>query len=207
MSFHFPGDIPDFESLHFPVLDFNLGVLSSSKVAFIPHENLRALSLRFPRLGAALWRDTLVDAATSREWMTSLGRRSGYGRAAHLFCEIYTKLHALGLADQYRCMLPFTQTDLGDALGLSTVHMNRVLQELRGQGLIILKGRMLVIENFMALSKAAEFDPAYLRLERQAAPEAAEGEGGKTLATPGDCWRSLRQSDPHSIHRNGSESL
>lgn len=179
MSFHFPGDIPDLEILHFPVLDYNLGVLTSSKVAFIPHESLRALSLRFPRLGVALWRDTLVDAATSREWMTSLGRRSGYGRAAHLFCEVYTKLHALGLADQHRCMLPFTQTDLGDALGLSTVHMNRVLQELRGQGLISLKGRMLVIENFMALSKAAEFDPAYLRLERQAGPEADEGEGAR----------------------------
>ena len=143
LSFHIPGDMPDLQSLHIQTMDHSLATLTEAKVAFIPHDSLRDLILRFPGIGAVLWRDTLVDAAIFREWMVGIGRRSAFERISHLFCEMYLKLQAVGLAENYRCPLPFTQGDLGDALGLSNVHVNRVLQEMRGKSLITLRSQTL----------------------------------------------------------------
>ena len=168
-SFHIPGDLPDLQSLHLPVMDHSLCSLTASRVAVIAHESLRDLMQRFPNLGVALWRDTLVDAAIFREWMIGMGRKTAHGRIAHLLCEMYLKLEAVGLAEQFRCELPITQVDIGDALGLSNVHVNRSLQEMRGQGLITLRSRTLVIEDWRALSAAAEFDPTYLHLDKRVA--------------------------------------
>ncbi|MBX9932104.1 MAG: Crp/Fnr family transcriptional regulator [Methylobacterium sp.] len=165
LSFHIAGDIPDLQSLHLKVMDHNLATVTPCTVALIPHEGVHDLVRRFPGICGVLWRDTLVDAAIFREWMTGIGRRSAYGRIAHLFCEIYVKMNAIGLADDYRCEWPITQVDIADALGLSNVHVNRVLQDLRSRKLISLRGRALVIENWDALREAAEFDPLYLHLE------------------------------------------
>ena len=169
LSFHIAGDIPDLLSLHIPSMDHSLATVTKATVAFIPHESLRALVASHPGLAAVLWRDTLIDAAIFREWMTGMGRRSAYERVAHLFCEMYLKLQAVGLADDYRCPMPITQTDLADALGLTSVHINRVLGELRGSALIALRGRMLAIEAWDKLMQVAEFDPKYLHLEKRAA--------------------------------------
>ena len=168
-SFHIPGDLPDLQSLHLRVMDHSLATITACQLAFIPHESLRDLNWRFPRLGEALWRDTLIDAAIFREWLIGIGRKSAFGRIAHLFCEMYLKLEVVGLAEQHRCELPITQTDIADALGLSNVHINRSLQEMRAQGLITLRGRTLVIEDWRALSAAGEFDPTYLHLQPGAA--------------------------------------
>ncbi|WP_264051560.1 Crp/Fnr family transcriptional regulator [Methylobacterium flocculans] len=165
-SFHIPGDTPDLQSLHLPVMDHSLGTLTQASVAFIPHESVRDLTLRFPRIGAVLWRDTLIDAAIFREWMAGMGRKSAYGRIGHLFCEMYAKLEAVGLAGDYRCPLPITQGELGDALGLSNVHINRVLQEMRGKGLITLRNNTLVVHAWAELCRSAEFDPTYLHLQK-----------------------------------------
>ncbi|KAB1069876.1 Crp/Fnr family transcriptional regulator [Methylobacterium planeticum] len=168
LSFHIPGDIPDLQSLHLHTMDHSLGTLTEATVAFIPHESLRELTVRSPGVGAVLWRETLVDAATFREWMTGMGRRSAYERIAHLFCELYLKLEAVELAGEHRCPWPLTQVDLGDATGLSNVHVNRTLQEMRGQGLITLRGCTLVIQAWDELIRASEFDPTYLHLEKRA---------------------------------------
>ena len=165
-SFHVPGDVPDLHSLHLPAIDYSLGTLTQATVAFIPHENLRDLMLRFPRFGALLWRDTLIDGAIFREWMTGMGQKSAYSQMGHLFCEMYAKLKAVGLADDLRCVLPITQAELGDALGLSNVHVNRVLQALRIRGLISLRNKTLVIHDWDELVRASEFDPTYLHLTR-----------------------------------------
>jgi CRP-like cAMP-binding protein len=165
LSMHIPGDIPDLQSLHLPVMDHNLSSLTPCTVAFIPHDALLELTRNFPGLTAALWRDTLVDAAIFREWMTNIGRRSTLGRITHLFCELYLKLHAMGLAENHACEMPLTQSDIADAIGVSNVHVNRVLQELRGQGLLTLQGQRLVIHDWVQLTKRAEFDPAYLHLK------------------------------------------
>ncbi|GEP04804.1 Crp/Fnr family transcriptional regulator [Methylobacterium oxalidis] len=168
-SFHVAGDIPDLQSLRLHTMDHSLATLTQATVAFLPHESLRDLTTRFPSLTAILWRDTLIDAAVFREWMTGMGRRDAFERIAHLFCELYLKLQAVGLAQSYRCPLPITQVDLGDALGLSNVHVNRVLQEMRGRGLITLHSGTLVIEAWDELMRACEFDPTYLHLEKRAA--------------------------------------
>jgi CRP-like cAMP-binding protein len=167
-SFHLPGDIPDLQSLHLRVMDHSLTTLTPSKLAFIPHEHLTRVMHRCPRLADVLWRDTLIDAAVFREWMIGIGRRSAETRIAHVLCEVLVRMRAVGLANEHRCELPITQAELGDALGLSTVHVNRSLQELRGKGLITLRGSILTVEDWQGLKKAGEFDPTYLHLDGDA---------------------------------------
>lgn len=91
-----------------------------------------------------------------------IGRKSAFGRIAHIYCEMYLKLAAVGLAADHHCELPITQIDIGDELGLSIVHVNRVLQDMRTRRLITLRGRTLVIDDWKALSAAGQFDPTYL---------------------------------------------
>ncbi len=166
-SFHTPGDIPDLQSLHLRIMDHSLMTLTPCKLAFIPHQSLTGVMRNCPRVADVMWRDTLIDAAIFREWMIGMGRRSAYTRIAHVLCEVFVRLKAVGLANGHECELPITQTELGDALGLSTVHVNRSLQELRGDGLIQLRGRSLAILNWDGLTRAGEFDPLYLHLDGQ----------------------------------------
>jgi CRP-like cAMP-binding protein len=168
VSFHLAGDMPDLQSLHLKVMDHSVMTLTPCKLAFIPHESLTRLMHRCPRVADVLWRDTLIDAAVFREWMIGIGRRSAETRIAHVLCEVMVRMRAVGLANGETCELPITQTELGDALGLSTVHVNRSLQELRGKRLITLRGSILKVENWEALKKAGEFDPTYLHLDGDA---------------------------------------
>jgi CRP-like cAMP-binding protein len=168
-SFHIAGDIPDLQSLHIPLMDHSLATMTQATVAFIPHAAMHSLTLRFPSIAAVLWRDTLVDAAIFREWMACMGRRSAYDHLAHLFCELYLKQEAVGLAGEHRCPLPITQGDLADASGISNVHVNRVLKEMRSNGLITLHGNTLVIQAWDKLIRAAEFDETYLHLRKRSA--------------------------------------
>jgi CRP-like cAMP-binding protein len=174
-SFHVAGDIPDLQSLHIPTMDHSLATVTKATVAFIPHESMRDLAARFPSIAAVFWRDTLIDAAIFREWMVGMGRRSAFERVAHLFCELYLKLQAVGLAGSYRCPMPVTQVDLADALGLTPVHINRVLKDMRGQSLITLRSSALVIEAWDELLRVSDFDPMYLHLDKRAAGSAFAG--------------------------------
>jgi CRP-like cAMP-binding protein len=169
LSFHISGDIPDLQSLHLTVMDHNLGTLVPSTLAFIQHEDVRTLMRSHPRLGDLLWRDTLIDAAVFRQWMIGLGRRSAHGRIAHLLCELLIRLRAVELVEDHAFTLPVTQAELGDALGISTVHVNRVLQELRGENLISLHGGTLKVLDWDGLQRAGEFDPTYLHVVKKEA--------------------------------------
>ena len=169
MAFHQAGDIPDLQSLLLKTLDHSLGALTRTVVAFIPHESLLQLIGNHPNTGALLWRDTLIDAAIFREWLVGVGRRSAYTRIAHLFCELFLRAKAVGLTQGDTMELPITQAELGDALGLSTVHVNRVLQELRADGVIVNRGRTLVITDWPGLERAGDFDPSYLHIQKMAA--------------------------------------
>jgi hypothetical protein len=133
-------------------------------VALIAHADLHTLLTRYPDIKDLFWRDTLLQAAISQAWIIGLGRRSARARLAHLFCELFCRLAAIGLANRTRCSLRLTQADLGDALGLSTVHINRTLQELRSDGLLSLESGCLTIHNWDRLAATAGFDPAYLNL-------------------------------------------
>jgi CRP-like cAMP-binding protein len=162
MSFHSPGDMPDVHSIHIRVMDHNLGALAPSKILLVPHEKMRTVLRSHPTLMDLLWRDTLIDAAVFREWTVNVGRRSAYARIAHLLCEIFVRRQAVGLTDGNMCHLPLTQEDIGDATGLSNVHVNRSLQELRGEELLRIGRGTLTILDWQRLKIAGEFDPAYL---------------------------------------------
>jgi CRP-like cAMP-binding protein len=163
-SFHISGDIPDLQSLFLETMDHSLATITPSHVAFISHDSIRHLIRRHPRLAEALWRDMLVDAAILRQWIMGIGRRTAPSRIAHLFCEQFMRLRTVGLTNGNTCKLPLTQSDIADALGLSTVHVNRSLQVLRREELIDLRKGELKVVNWDSLCKRAEFDPAYLHL-------------------------------------------
>jgi CRP-like cAMP-binding protein len=169
VNFHIGGDIPDLQSLHLRILDNSLGTISDCKVGFIQHEVLLELCKTHFRIGSALWRETLIDAAIFREWMLSIGRRDAHARIAHLLCELLVRLRAVGLAENHTCKLPITQAQIGDALGLSDVHVNRVLQSLRGDGLITLQRGVLSVLDWERLKEVGEFDATYLHLQSNAA--------------------------------------
>ena len=166
VAFHVPGDIPDLQSLHLKVMDNSVATVSSCTLGFIPHEALHDICNRYPRIAAALWRETLVDAAIFREWMTGIGRREAYHRMAHLLCELRVRLAMMGLVEDETFDLPITQTELADAIGASTVHVNRVLQELRADGLIRSRGTQVQILDWERLKEAGDFDPLYLHLRQ-----------------------------------------
>ncbi|WP_207182823.1 Crp/Fnr family transcriptional regulator [Methylobacterium indicum] len=168
-SFHIPGDLTDYQSLHLPANDYSVCTLTSAIVAFIPHERLHELISIFPQIAVALWRDAHVDAAISRSWLVGMGVRTACEALAHLLCELYVKLEAAGLAANLRYHLPITQGVLADALGLSNVHVNRVLSELRTRGIFTLSNHVLQIHNWNDLTRYCDFDPSYLHLVPQIA--------------------------------------
>jgi CRP-like cAMP-binding protein len=169
VAFHISGDIPDLQSAQLDVLDTSLGTLTPCKVAFIRHEVINGVCERHFRVARALWRQTLIDAAIYREWVVNVGRREAINALAHVICEFVIRMRTMGLAENLGCELPMTQAELGDALGISTVHVNRTLQELRAAGLIRLQGSRLAVLDWEALKEVAEFDPAYLHLHHPAA--------------------------------------
>ncbi len=162
LSIHIAGEIPDLQSLHLHVMDHDLTTLSRCTVAFIPHDALRALTRERPPVAEALWRETLVDAAVFREWIVNVGRRSAASRMAHLLAEVGKRLEAVGLAEGDRFELPMTQIDLADALGLSSVHVNRVIQELRRAGMLEMRKHAVALRDLPRLKELADFDALYL---------------------------------------------
>lgn len=166
VAFHVPGDVPDLQSLHLKVLDNSLATLTPCTIGFIQHEDLHRLCDRYSRITAALWRETLVDASIFREWLLNVGRREAPGRMAHLLCEFLVRLKVVGLVQDHTFNLPITQGELADMTGISNVHVNRVLQELRARDLIRTKGTQVNIPDWERLKEAAGFDPLYLHLRQ-----------------------------------------
>jgi CRP-like cAMP-binding protein len=164
MAFQIPGDICDLNGFLLDEIDHNIGTLTPCNVALIPHATIRDMTEKYPRINRALWRTTLIDAGIFRAWMTNIGRRDAYERVAHLFCETFLRLRSVGLANERDYELPVTQAEIGDSLGLSTVHVNRTLQKLRGDGLITLRGPHMTINDWEGLTRAADFNPNYLHL-------------------------------------------
>jgi CRP-like cAMP-binding protein len=164
MAFHIAGDTPDLQSVHLQTMDHSIAALTPTKVAFIRLDDMKRLIYSNPVICHLLWRDTLIDAAVAREWMMGIGRLPADSRVAHLLCELLCKHQAAGLAQERSFPLPVTQQDLADALGLTPVHINRVLQELRQRRLIELTRTTAVILDWDELERLASFDPTYLHL-------------------------------------------
>jgi CRP-like cAMP-binding protein len=165
-AFLIPGDFCDLHVTILKQMDHGILALTPATVAFIPHQVMQDLPLNRPGLARALWWATLVDEAVLRNWIVNIGRRDAYQGIAHLMCEMHARMRNVGLVDEGRFSLPLTQEELADALGLTPVHVNRVLQRLRGEGLITLEDRMLTLEDPKGLRDAAGFDPSYLHAKR-----------------------------------------
>jgi CRP-like cAMP-binding protein len=166
-ALHVPGDFVDLQSLLLKKVDHAVMALAPTRIARVEHAALRQITVDFPHLARLLWLMTLVDGAIHREWILSMGRRHAPARLAHLICELFMRLQAVGKADGLRFSLPLTQAQTGDVLGISAVHLNRTLQELRREGLISWQGQAVAIKDWQRLQALAEFDPAYLSLERE----------------------------------------
>ncbi|MBR0695844.1 Crp/Fnr family transcriptional regulator [Bradyrhizobium lablabi] len=162
LSLHIPGEVPDLQSLHLHVMDHDLSTLTPCTLGFISHDALRHLNRARPNVAAALWRETLIDAAIFREWMVNVGRRSATARMAHLFIELHRRLEAVGRTRDGEFGLPITQAVLADCLGLSTVHVNRVLQNFRRAGVLTVNRAQFHILKADRLDELAGFESTYL---------------------------------------------
>lgn len=162
-----PGDYTDLHSFTLKYLDHDVVAMTDCTFAVVPHTRLREMTERHPRLTRIYWFATNLDAAIHREWELSLGRRSATASMAHLFCELYVRLGIVGLAQDGRFDLPLTQTQLGECLGITPVHANRTLQDLRRADLLDFASGMVRILDLDGLKRTGDFNPAYLYLEPQ----------------------------------------
>ncbi len=165
-AYYVPGDVPDFQSLHLDVLDCNIGAVTTLRIGSVSHTVIREMFKAHPRLAEVFWRTTLIEGSLAREWMLNNGQRETYARMAHLFCELMLRMDAVGLVSDKSLPLPLTQIELSDALGVTPVHVNRVLKELRDHNLISLNNGRLTIHDWDKLVQVADFDPIYLHLRR-----------------------------------------
>lgn len=164
---HITGDFPDLHGFTLKRLDHDIVTLSECTIGVVPHERLLEVTRDYPHLTRVFWFSTNVDAAITRELALSLGQRSAIARMAHLFCELYVRLDVVGRTHGNRYEFPLTQRELSECLGLTVVHVNRTLQELRRKGLVEFENRHLTILDRLSLEGIAEFDPNYLYLERR----------------------------------------
>jgi CRP-like cAMP-binding protein len=167
MAYLVSGDLCDLHVAILGEMDHGISTLSACEIVFIPRQTVEELTEKHGRINRALWWSTLVDEAILREWLVNMGRRAADKQLAHLFCELLVRLQVVGRADGNSYELPVTQAELADTLGISPVHVNRLLQQLRGDGLITLKGKDLTIDDVQGLMAFAEFNPNYLHLRRR----------------------------------------
>lgn len=168
ISFFLPGDLCDLNVFVLRQMDHSIGAITPLAYAEVRREAFDSVADR-PRVIQAMWWDSLVMAAVQREWTVNLGQRTAFERVAHLLCELFIRLRAVGLTHGSRCELPVTQAELADAIGLTPVHVNRTLQELRAQGLIVLQGKELTIPDLERLKDASLFNDNYLHLDHEGA--------------------------------------
>lgn len=161
---HVAGDFVDLHSFTLKKLDHNVIALTACTATIAPHNQVREITEQFPHLTRLFWFHTNLDAAIHREWEVSLGRRTALQRLGHLFCELRARLEIVGLADESGYDLGLTQAELAECSGLTSVHVNRTLKELRERGLVEHRSGRVIIHDLPGLKAAAEFDEGYLYL-------------------------------------------
>ena len=170
---HIPGDMGDLSSVVSPKSGWGLAALAPTTLLRLPHADLRRLAARYPGVAEAFWRDCVADGSNFSEWVVNVGRRDAITRIAHLLCEMAVRCERAGQGDRSSFPLPITQTDLGDATGLTSVHVNRTLMKLRAQAIVTLQGGTVTVHDWDGLVAAGEFDDGFLLLDGPA-PRIAE---------------------------------
>ncbi|RJT41350.1 Crp/Fnr family transcriptional regulator [Mesorhizobium waimense] len=166
-SLQVPGDFVDLHAFLLKTMDHGIIALSPCRVIVAEHSRLRAITEEAPHLTRLLWLDTLVDGAIHREWIVAMGRRSKTSHLAHLVCELFVRLQGVKRTIGMSFRLPLSQLELADVLGLSVVHMNRVIAALRNIGVIGWANHTVTILDWERLVQIAEFDPTYLSMNRE----------------------------------------
>ena len=161
------GDVVDLQNSFLGYADHSVQTLTRAMVAFIPREEMRRVAFEHADAGMAMWQDTLVDGSVFREWIANIARRDAASRIAHLLCEFGLRLEAIGIGDRMSYELPFTQEQLADATGLTTVHVNRTLSDLEKRGLIVRAKRYIAIADWSRLEDLGGFNDAYLHLRHK----------------------------------------
>jgi CRP-like cAMP-binding protein len=170
VAIHVPGDFVDLHGFPLKTLDHDVGTLSAATVALIPHRSIDEILHERPDMGRKLWFSTMTDAAMHRAWTFRLGRLNAIGRVAHFLSETNARLSSVGLSTGRRFALPMTQVDLGEACGLTNVHINRVVRQLREQELCNFRSSLVELADPLRLAALGQFDPDYLYLQKDAHP-------------------------------------
>ena len=162
VSFHLRGDLLDIQHLLLARADHSLETITPATVAWIPKQDLLQLAWERPNVGKALWRDCLIDASIFREWVLNVGRREARARIAHMLCEFVARCEAAGLETGQGFDFPMTQEQVADATGLTSVHVNRTLKALDGDGALARHRNRFKVLDWDRLCSIADFDTAYL---------------------------------------------
>jgi len=161
-AIHIAGDFVDLHSFLIKKMDHSIQTLTPCVIAKVRHDDLLGMSEKHPHLARLFWLSTLTDAAIHRQQLAEMGAAPAIRHFAHFICEMYLRLAAVHRANDMRCVLPVTQEELADTLGLSAVHVNRTLQEIRALNFLTWEGKNIEITDWRGLQAFAEFDPTYL---------------------------------------------
>jgi CRP-like cAMP-binding protein len=167
VGFFIPGDFCDLNVYILKQMAHSIAAITPVRYAAIPPEEMERITHDQPRIGQALWWHELVNSSIQREWLLNVGQRTAYERIAHLLVELFVRLQAVGMADEQGCDFPITQIDIAEATGLTSVHVNRTLRDLRSEGLIGLTRKRLLIPDRGKLKQAAMFNSNYLHLDHE----------------------------------------
>lgn len=162
MAFLMPGDACDLHVNMLAEMDHSIQAITSAMVAIVSKSEMQAMMREHPNVARAMYTAQLIDEGIMRSWIVSMGRRSSVERVAHLMCELYLRARTIGLATDGEFALPLSQLVLADALGMTAVHINRVLKELRLSGAMALRRGSLDILDPVKLVQIAGFDENYL---------------------------------------------
>lgn len=166
VDFAIPGDLCDLNLFILDVMDHSITAMTKLRVAEIGRDVLHRVVTTCPNITTALWWQELVSKSIHREWIVNVGQRSAQERIAHLLCEMFLRMESVGLTHGFSCDFPPTQAEIAEATGLTPVHVNRSIQELRRRGLIELERQRLTIPDMRALQQVAHFNPDYLHHRR-----------------------------------------
>lgn len=162
VSLFVPGDLCDLHVYVLKEIDYSIGALTPIRFARVSAREMEALCDAHPRVVRALWWESLVNASIQREWTVNVGQRDALESLAHLICEMYMRIRAVGLTEGRACAFPLTQQDMADALGLTQTHVGRVVAKLNASGCATLHRRRLEVTDLRALKRLARFNPNYL---------------------------------------------
>jgi CRP-like cAMP-binding protein len=166
LSLHLPGDLLDLQTLYLNIVDHSIQAASEIRVLEIDRDKLKQVAMEHPAFGRALVEAALIEASVQREWVLNVGRRDARTRVAHLICELEIRMRVAGVIESAGFQLPMTQEQLGDATGLTAVHLNRTLKGLVKDGLIDQQGRQIEILDRQGLKRAGDFSSLYLHLDQ-----------------------------------------